>query len=128
MHFITKPSDQSALCAPTLAALRGWVVALLAWFCDVLDLLPPALTRTAPVRMFIFAAKTGIARDLRASVRHLGHALIILGVARMTFTQRRSPLTAPSARGPSPEAATQSHQPPGLREPRAQAACAIVAT
>ncbi len=89
MHFTPKPTDQSALCAPALATLRAWVIGLLAWFCDLLDTLPPALTRAAPVRAFVSARKAGIARDLRASVRHLGHALIILGTARMDFALRR---------------------------------------
>ncbi|MGD9966904.1 MAG: hypothetical protein AB7T59_10310 [Hyphomonadaceae bacterium] len=90
MRYVARAPDQTALCEPVAASLQRWLVLLIAWFCDVLEAIPPAARRSPFVRAAIAAAKARIARDLRMSVRALGHMLIIHTLARMNFASRRT--------------------------------------
>ncbi|MGD9981648.1 MAG: hypothetical protein AB7H66_05530 [Hyphomonadaceae bacterium] len=89
MRYVARPRDRTALCEPVAASLKGWLHLLIAWFCDVLEAIPPAARRLPWVRDFIAAQKARIARDLRLSVRDLGNMLIIHTHPRMNFARKR---------------------------------------
>ncbi len=89
MRYVARPQVQTEGLARSAASQNAWLLQILFWFCDVLDLLPPALRQIPLVRDFIATSKAQIARDLRRAVRHLTHILFLSGIVRMNFTQAR---------------------------------------
>ena len=53
------------------ASMRGWLIALLAWFCEVVDALPGAAWRCPLLREAYAASKRAIVADLRRATRDL---------------------------------------------------------
>lgn len=89
MRYVAKEQDDVPHCAPAVAALKSWLLEVLVWFVDVLDVLPPSARAHPWVRNCIAAAKANISRDLRHSVRHFTGILITLGCAEMDFAEKR---------------------------------------
>jgi hypothetical protein len=77
------PSDAIA------ASLRGWLVLLMAWFCEVLDRLPPEVLNHPLFREARAIGKARLAADLRCAVRDLGHHLILHAGPRVRLARWR---------------------------------------
>lgn len=89
MRYVAPLSDNTALCERPVASLKGWLIEIMLWFCEVLDAAAPYTRRWPVVAAFLRAAKAQIARDLRFGVHTLGRALILHGIARMNFARPR---------------------------------------
>lgn len=89
MRYVAKPSDQSALCEPALSSLRGWLLALLIWVREALELLPPEAQRWPMLRDVLRLTKARISHDLRESVHLLGRVLFLHAMTRMDLSRSR---------------------------------------
>jgi len=90
MRFVAPPTikDFSSINAVT-AAIQGWLIALAAWFCDVVDALPDAAWRCPLVRDAYAAAKRRIAASLRRATRDLRKIIFVLATNEFRATTGR---------------------------------------
>lgn len=72
------------------ASIRTWLIALLAWFCDVVDALPASAWRCAIVRDAYAASKRRIVAGLRRDTGALRKIIFLHAVARFTFATGRA--------------------------------------
>ncbi len=102
MRFVAQPAiqDLSSVNAVT-AAIQGWLIALAAWFCDVVDVLPRATWRCPLVRYAYAAGKRRIAADLRRATRDLRKMIFLRAMNEFRITTGRIP-THRIARGVRP--------------------------
>lgn len=93
MRFVAPPTikDISPINAVT-AAIRGWLIALAAWFCDVVDALPDAAWRCPLVRDAYAAAKRRIAANLRRATSDLRKIIFVLATNKFRATTGRLPV------------------------------------
>jgi len=89
MRLVAPPAPDLRPVDACTASLRGWLIALLAWFCDVVDALPASAWRCAIVRDAYAAAKRRIAQDLRCSVGHLRRIVFLRAYASFRTTTGR---------------------------------------
>jgi hypothetical protein len=107
MRYVAQPHydlDPPETCA---APLRGWIAALIAWFCDVFD--SPLAQRCPLLRDAIAAAKAQVAADLRRTTQRLRRALIGYAYARMRFVAGRIRQTRYPGRGGERRARRLAH-------------------
>lgn len=82
MRHIAQPAikDTSPIDAVT-ASIQGWLIALMTWFCDVVDALPRAAWRCPLVREAYAAAKRQIVADLRCATGNLRKIIFLRAIA-----------------------------------------------
>jgi hypothetical protein len=92
MRLVAQPVTDLRRIEAYTASLRGWLIALLAWFCDVVDTMPAWAWRNALVRDAYAAAKNRIAANLRREVRTLRAILFLRANAAFRPAAKRNPI------------------------------------
>jgi hypothetical protein len=78
MRLVAQPIRANlAIVDAVTASMRGWLIALLAWFCEVVDALPRAAWRCPLLRDAYAASKRAIAADLRRATRKVRKILFL---------------------------------------------------
>jgi hypothetical protein len=78
MRLVAQPNRPNlAIIDAVTASMRGWLIALLAWFCEVVDALPRAAWRCPLLREAYAASKRAIAADLRRATGALRKILFL---------------------------------------------------
>ncbi|PZO48270.1 MAG: hypothetical protein DCF16_16600 [Alphaproteobacteria bacterium] len=82
MRFVAQPviKDLAPVEAVT-ASIQGWLIAITAWFCDVVDALPRVAWRCPLVRAAYATGKRRIAANLRRTVGHLRQIIFMRALA-----------------------------------------------
>lgn len=89
MRFVVPPINDPSLLEAASASIRRWLIAMLAWFCDVVDAMPTRAWRYAIVRDAYAAAKQRIAKTLRRDTHVLRTILFLHANARFRFATGR---------------------------------------
>jgi hypothetical protein len=89
MRLVAQPVTDLRHVEACTASMRGWVIAVLAWFCEVIDTMPAWAWRYAIVRDAYAAAKRGIAANLRWSTHYLRLLIFLRAHAEFRFTTGR---------------------------------------
>lgn len=89
MRFVAPHITDHSLLEAASASIRSWLIAMLAWFCDVVDAMPARAWRYAIVRDAYAAAKQRIAATLRRDTHLLRKILFLHANARFRFATGR---------------------------------------
>jgi hypothetical protein len=92
MRLVAQPAIDLSVVEACTASIRGWLIALMAWFCDVVDALPCSAWRYPLVREAYAAAKLRIARTLRRDIGYLRQIIFLRAYAafRETFGRNQA--------------------------------------
>ncbi len=91
MRLVAQPNRPNlAIVDAVTASLRSWLIALLAWFCDVVDALSAPAWRCAIVRDAYAAAKRRIAMNLRRATGEMRKIIFLHAHARFHFATGRA--------------------------------------
>jgi hypothetical protein len=89
MRLVARPTTDLAAVERCTALMLGWAIALLAWFCQVIDALPRAAWRCPLLREAYAASKRAIAADLRRSTFYMRKLIFLRAHAAFRFTGGR---------------------------------------
>lgn len=90
MRRVAQPALDLRPADAVSASIRGWLIALMAWFCDVVDALPASAWRFAIIRDAYAASKRRIAAGLRRDASVLRKIIFLYAHARFTFATGRA--------------------------------------
>ena len=93
MRFVAPPTIQDLSPVDAIAAsIQGWLIALAAWFCDVVDAVPDAAWRLPLVCEAYAAGKRRIAAGLRRATGDLRRIIFLRAMNEFRATTGRLPL------------------------------------